>query len=323
MPLTLPDLDDRRYEDLVEEARSLLVSYAPALTNHNPSDPVVTLTEAFAYVTEVLLFRLNNVTDASRIAFLKLLNDSDWAPPTTAAELDAKTRSTVLKLRSTDRAVTPEDFETLALSTDADVVRAHCISERNLDVSDPALKAVRAPGHVSVVIVPRGTANLATLVKKVADYLEPRRLLGTRVHVVGPRFVSLRVRLTLHALPGASGVAVMAGAVDALRQFFDQVTGRDGSGWPFGRDVFVSEIYRLLDSLPGVDFVTRTLDTSNNPLDELITGDGDATRLQRNSAGDLISVGLAADELVQSAIADADVNIDITVVVPTIGSTSP
>src|SRR5262245_11697921 len=197
MPLTLPDLDDRRYDDLVEEARSLLVSYAPALTNHNPSDPVVTLTEAFAYVTEVLLFRLNNVTDASRIAFLKLLNDSKWVPPKTAAELDAKTRQTVLRLRSTDRAVTPEDFETLAFATDADVVRAHCISERNLKVTDPAQKAAPAPGHVSVVIVPRGTADLTTLTDKVAAYLEPRRLLGTKVHVVGPRLVSLRVRLTL------------------------------------------------------------------------------------------------------------------------------
>lgn len=323
MPLTLPDLDDRRYDDLVEEARSLLVSYAPALTNHNPSDPVITITEAFAYVTEVLLFRLNYVTDASRIAFLKLLNDSKWVPPTTAAELDAKTRRTVLTLRSTDRAVTPEDFETLAFATDADVVRAHCISERNLSVTDPALKAARAPGHVSVVIVPRGAADLKTLTDKVAAYLKPRRLLGTQVHVVGPRFVSLRVRLTLHALPGASGVAVMDGAVDALRAFFHPITGRDGSGWPFGRDVFVSEIYRLLDSLPGVDFVTRTLDTSNNPLDELITGDGDLTRLQRNSAGELISAKLAADELIQSAIADANVNIDITVVVPTIGSSSP
>ena len=49
MPITLPDLDDRRYADLVEEARELLVAHAPALTNHNPSDPVVTLAELFAY----------------------------------------------------------------------------------------------------------------------------------------------------------------------------------------------------------------------------------------------------------------------------------
>ncbi len=56
MALTLPELDDRTFDDLAEEARSLLVTYAPALTNHNASDPLVTLTELFAYLTDVMLF---------------------------------------------------------------------------------------------------------------------------------------------------------------------------------------------------------------------------------------------------------------------------
>ena len=45
MPITLPNLDDRRYADLVEEARDLVVANAPDLTNHNPTDPLITLTE--------------------------------------------------------------------------------------------------------------------------------------------------------------------------------------------------------------------------------------------------------------------------------------
>jgi hypothetical protein len=53
------------YADL-KEARDLIVANAPALTNHNPSDPVITLAELFAYFTEVLLFRVNNITDKSR-----------------------------------------------------------------------------------------------------------------------------------------------------------------------------------------------------------------------------------------------------------------
>ena len=70
MPLTLPELDDRRYDDLVEEARGLLVGLAPSLTNHNPSDPVVTIIELFAYFTDALLFRLNYVS--SRMNFLSI-----------------------------------------------------------------------------------------------------------------------------------------------------------------------------------------------------------------------------------------------------------
>src|SRR5215471_11189813 len=111
MPITLPNLDDRRYADLVEEARNLVVANAPALTNHNPSDPLITLAEVFAYFTEVLLFRVNDVTDANRVKFLRLLNGPDWPVPATREALDAEVRRTVLGLRRTDRAVTSADFE--------------------------------------------------------------------------------------------------------------------------------------------------------------------------------------------------------------------
>ena len=100
MALTLPELDDRTFDDLTEEARSLLVTYAPALTNHNASDPLVTLTELFAYLTDVMLFRLNTVTDANRTAFLRLLNGPDWQAPTDHAGLDAEVRRSVNLLRT-------------------------------------------------------------------------------------------------------------------------------------------------------------------------------------------------------------------------------
>src|ERR1044071_5129365 len=82
MPITLPNLDDRRYADLVEEARSLIPTYAPEWTDHNESDPGITLIELFAYLSEMLIYRLNRVTDATRYAFLKLL-DPTFVPPAT------------------------------------------------------------------------------------------------------------------------------------------------------------------------------------------------------------------------------------------------
>ena len=118
MPVTLPNLDDRRYADLVEEARGLVVANAPALTDHNPSDPVITLTELFAYFTEALLYRVNTVTDANRGKFLRLLNGPDRPVPTDSAALDAEVQRTVLDLRRADRAVTIEDFELLATIAD-------------------------------------------------------------------------------------------------------------------------------------------------------------------------------------------------------------
>lgn len=320
MPITLPNLDDRRYADLVEEARDLLVANAPALTNHNPSDPVITLAELFAYFTEVLLFRVNTVTDANRRKFLRLLNGPDRPIPASRAELDAETRRTVLDLRRTDRAVTAADFEFLAVAADpaGRIARAHCIAERNLAAAEPA-RSQPQPSHVSVVIVPFQTANLAALQTIVANYLEPRRLLTARVHVVGPRVVPVRIRVTVRMLPDALDTQVRPRVIDALTQFLDPIVGRDGSGWPLGRNVYVSEIYRLLDTLPGVDFVRRTVDsTTSKAIDELATTTALATRLARNPAGELISVALDPDELVayQPPVAKTVTETDIVIEKP-------
>lgn len=315
MSITLPNLDDRRYADLVEEARALLVAHAPALTDHNPSDPTITLLELFAYFTEALLFRVNTVTDANRVKFLRLLNGPDWPVPTSRPEIDAQVGSTVLALRSTDRAVTAADFELLARAADPGVARAHCIPDRNLEAVDAVERAKPQPGHVSVVIVPRPNVNLDSLRKTVADYLEPRRLLTARVHVIGPRFIPTRVRVTARLLPEAPADKMKQRTVDALRSFLDPIAGGAGDGWPFGRNVYVSELYRLLDALPGIDFVRRTLDPNTTaPLDELVTT-ADTDRLVRNAAGELISIALEPDELVDFQVVTAKDDIDTDLVI--------
>ena len=74
MPLPIPVLDDRRFADLFTEARSLIPTYAPEWTNHNPSDPGITLIELFAHLTEMLIYRLDRVTTANTVAFLNLLD---------------------------------------------------------------------------------------------------------------------------------------------------------------------------------------------------------------------------------------------------------
>jgi hypothetical protein len=120
-------------------------------------------------------------------------------------------------------------------------------------------------------------------------------------------------------LPDALDTQVRPRVVDALTKFLDPIVGRDGSGWPLGRNVYVSEIYRLLDTLPGVDFVRRTVDsTTSNALDELATTTAFATRLARNAAGELISVALDPDELVayQPPVAQTVTETDIVIEQP-------
>jgi hypothetical protein len=321
MPINLPNLDDRRYADLIQEARAMIVGYAPEWTNHNPSDPGITLLELFAYLTEMLLYRLNRVTDANRLAFLKLLNQPGWKP-SEGKSLDEEIRDTALRLREPYRPVTRQDFESLVLSGFSNrVARARCVPRRNLESTDAATRDSPRPGHISVIIVPplSGQKNKpqpsSQLIQDVIDYLEPRRLVTTRIHVVGPVYFTIGVRLTVVPLADTLELddsAVRAPIENALRRFFDPlVGGPEGTGWPFGRNVYISEIYELLDVQPGVDYVKRTVDPqdANKELDELTVAVGSSDRLKFNSQNQLMAVEIKADELV-------DAQVDITIVRP-------
>ncbi len=73
MPLPTPKLDDRRFQDIVDEAKRLIPRYCPEWTDHNVSDPGVTLIELFAWMTDMLLYRVNQVPDKLYINFLDLI----------------------------------------------------------------------------------------------------------------------------------------------------------------------------------------------------------------------------------------------------------
>ncbi|MBV8928096.1 MAG: putative baseplate assembly protein, partial [Mycobacteriaceae bacterium] len=83
MPLPTPDLDDRRFQDLVDEAKRLVQQRCPEWTDHNVSDPGVTLIEAFAQMVDQLIYRLNRVPDRHYVKFLDLLGVQLF-PPTAA-----------------------------------------------------------------------------------------------------------------------------------------------------------------------------------------------------------------------------------------------
>ena len=68
-----PDLDDRRWQDLVDEAVVRIKKRAPQWTDQNPSDIGMTLVELFAWLTETLIYRLNRVPEKQYVAFLDLL----------------------------------------------------------------------------------------------------------------------------------------------------------------------------------------------------------------------------------------------------------
>lgn len=73
MPLQIPSIDDRRYQDLLDEALARIPIHNPEWTNFNKSDPGVTLIELFAFLTESLLYRANQIPERNRRKFLSLL----------------------------------------------------------------------------------------------------------------------------------------------------------------------------------------------------------------------------------------------------------
>jgi len=73
MALPILNLDNRTFEQLLQEARKSISNYASQWTNHNPADPGITLIELFAWLAEITSYRLNLVTDEHRLKYLKLL----------------------------------------------------------------------------------------------------------------------------------------------------------------------------------------------------------------------------------------------------------
>lgn len=87
MSLPMPNLDDRRFQDLVDEAKYLVQRNCPEWTDHNVSDPGVTLIETFAQMVDQLLYRLNRVPDRHYLRFLDLIGVRLFPPAAARADV--------------------------------------------------------------------------------------------------------------------------------------------------------------------------------------------------------------------------------------------
>lgn len=87
MALPTPNLDDRRFQQLVDEAKRYVQQRAPEWTDHNVSDPGVTLIETFAHMVDQLIYRLNRVPEKNYLAFLDLLGVQLFPPAAARADV--------------------------------------------------------------------------------------------------------------------------------------------------------------------------------------------------------------------------------------------
>jgi predicted phage baseplate assembly protein len=135
MALPAPDLDDRRFQDLVDDAKRMVQQRCPTWTDHNVSDPGVTLIETFAFMTDQLLYRLNRLPDRIYTKFLDLIG-LRMLPPTPARvpvtfwlTTPAKTPLTIA---AGTRVGTPrtETVDSVVFSTHEDLVVVPCALEQ-------------------------------------------------------------------------------------------------------------------------------------------------------------------------------------------------
>jgi predicted phage baseplate assembly protein len=175
---------------------------------------------------------------------------------------EAKKRAP-FSLRTRHRAVTPRDYERLATEASTEVARARCLG--------PATPG----GPIRLLIVPKvrrvpesqridDFALTDGLVARIANYLEPRRLLGATVEVTTPYYQGVTVACHLRAVPTASDDTLARARTEALDILYEWVNplsgGPDGVGWPWDTDLNASPIAQLLlDRVGAIERVDEVL----------------------------------------------------------------
>jgi predicted phage baseplate assembly protein len=161
---------------------------------------------------------------------------------------DAGTRAP-RELKTGSRAVTAEDFETIARLTPGATIRRAIARP----LVHPSFLDVQIPGTVTVVVVPDTADDIpnpmpseATL-RTVCAHLNKHRLVTTEVYVVGPRYQKLKVAANV-LVRGSADLGLVRAAIDqALTRYFHPLQGgEDGLGWPLGGEIFYSLVYRTV-----------------------------------------------------------------------------
>jgi predicted phage baseplate assembly protein len=188
------------------------------------------------------------------------------ADPESLNDLELRARAL---LNRPSRAVTLNDIERLALGTPhvhvaRAVAMANCPSPERITVV--AVPKIR-PGRKGPPAPPTDA-----FLNAIDRHLQERRLLGDNLRVVAPIYIEVRVAARLRLAKGAGSAAVVERARQTLEQFLagedldaiaeqpsrtGEVQSPCPTRWPFGRSVFPSEVYAVLDRVPGVDAVTE------------------------------------------------------------------
>jgi len=211
----------------------------------------------------------------------------NWEPSTGGNEQESlenlKERSPQ-RLRHRNRAVTAQDFADLVYEASIEIARVKIITpemmfpnynplleelwlepdgtsnqpieENHIQVFHEKIRG----GRVLAIIVPYGQERQPTptlsLLNRVETYLQARFVPTIKLFVSGPKWQEITVITEIVPVSVDNADAVRVAASDRLHNFLHPLTGGDrGRGWSFGRIPHLSDLYAVLEDVPGVDYV--------------------------------------------------------------------
>lgn len=162
-------------------------------------------------------------------------------------------------IKHRERAVTCEDYEWLAREASSEIAQARCLAGLNR-------LAIAEPGWVTVVITPQSTAlkpyPTPGLLRTVEDHLERHAFAslqaGKQIYVKGPEYIETTIVADVVATEPENADEVELEIILALETFLHPLNGGpESDGWQLGRDVFLSEVYTVIEAVQGVNYVRR------------------------------------------------------------------
>jgi predicted phage baseplate assembly protein len=259
-----PDGSVRQYGRVPDSGRSLYFQryrYGGGARGNLPVNALQTMASTVAYVARVTnLVRASGGQDQESIDEVKLRAQRE--------------------LQAQKRAVTAQDFEQLVLNFSRSVARVRCLT--------PRLES-KEVGVAQLVVVPAvGDALRAgdltrlhlsdIFTQELTQYLDRYRLLTSHVRVCEPAYVGVKVRARVVVNEFSNPETVITRVDHHLRNFLnplvpfpeqeeaDQLLEKGWQGWPLGKDLFVAEIYSLIQRVPGVRYVME-VEIASRPVD--------------------------------------------------------
>lgn len=253
--------------------------------------------------TNQLRYILDPVLNLSTHALVMTHEDADGGlnifPP------DVRIAEGLKNFRGSYRVVTDRDFETVLLedfndfqnlsSSSPKLVHAVAIMNRR----PPLQLQLEAAGHITILVlrnfdetvfrdpaVPVAVkeASLALTPaeeRKILRFLEERRLITTHLHVVTPNLLPLQITAQVIVFKDRNTAEMEAALRKKLFEFLSILNGDfDGRGWRLGRDVYRSQIFRVLEEVDGIDYVKLLVLSPANAVGNVTIGPNQLPVLQ-------------------------------------------